>query len=153
MHASILIINKRSNLFCCGIHLSDAMLRWCLAHIRDWAERPSMRCLISTLFLLTYYYRLCRQNAPQTCHFHARCMPLILTFQAGLDAPQCRAVLTELAKFHALSLAMRAQQPDEFARDVTGCVREALFVPENEVTTECSSCARKIHRAPLIVYS
>jgi hypothetical protein len=51
-----------------------------------------------------------------------------------LDEAQCRAVLAELGRFHALSLAMRATQPERFVAEVV--IREVLFLPENEVNFE-----------------
>ncbi|KAJ8874246.1 hypothetical protein PR048_025089 [Dryococelus australis] len=43
-----------------------------------------------------------------------------------------QAVLTELARFHALSLAMKRQQPELFSSNVSSVITEAMFVPENE---------------------
>jgi hypothetical protein len=52
--------------------------------------------------------------------------------KAGLDSQHCRAAMRELALLHALSLAMKLRRPQEFVTRVAACVREALFVPENE---------------------
>ncbi|XP_063231564.1 uncharacterized protein LOC134536003 isoform X2 [Bacillus rossius redtenbacheri] len=52
--------------------------------------------------------------------------------KAGLDHVHCKAVLTELARFHALSLAMKGREPELFHGSVSGAVTEVLFVPENE---------------------
>ncbi|KDR23004.1 uncharacterized protein LOC110841346 isoform X2 [Zootermopsis nevadensis] len=52
--------------------------------------------------------------------------------KAGLDADHCKAAMRELARLHALSLAMKLCRPEEFASSVVASVQEALFVPENE---------------------
>lgn len=47
----------------------------------------------------------------------------------GLNLEQTQSVLATLAKFHALSLAYKAQYPDKFNR-LTRVIEEGLFAPE-----------------------
>ncbi|KAL0269397.1 UNVERIFIED_CONTAM: hypothetical protein PYX00_007146 [Menopon gallinae] len=50
----------------------------------------------------------------------------------GLDVEHCEAVLKALAKFHGLSLGMKALEPEKFFGEVANAVTECLFEPENE---------------------
>nr|CAD7401734.1 unnamed protein product [Timema cristinae] len=52
--------------------------------------------------------------------------------KVGLDYHHCKAVMSELAHFHALSLSMKRIDPARFKRDVSDSITEALFVIENE---------------------
>nr|CAD7449234.1 unnamed protein product [Timema bartmani] len=52
--------------------------------------------------------------------------------KAGLDYHHCKAVVSELARFHALSLSMKRIDPTRFKREVSDNITEALFVIENE---------------------
>lgn len=45
---------------------------------------------------------------------------------SGLDEPHCRLVLRELARLHALSLALRARDPEKF-QQLTTQVKDILF--------------------------
>uniref|UniRef100_A0A182TY10 CHK domain-containing protein n=1 Tax=Anopheles melas TaxID=34690 RepID=A0A182TY10_9DIPT len=51
--------------------------------------------------------------------------------QAGLGPQQLEAVLAELARFHAVSLAYQRRHPAEF-RQLTGALQEGIFSQANE---------------------
>ncbi|XP_062716829.1 uncharacterized protein LOC109411644 [Aedes albopictus] len=50
--------------------------------------------------------------------------------QAGLGMEQMKAILVELSKFHAVSLAYKMQHPNEFKR-LTSKISEGIFTKEN----------------------
>lgn len=50
--------------------------------------------------------------------------------KTGLNLAQVEAVLTELAKFHSLSLAYRAEHPEEFKK-LTQKISEGIFCTDN----------------------
>ncbi|XP_046658552.1 uncharacterized protein LOC124352881 isoform X1 [Homalodisca vitripennis] len=52
--------------------------------------------------------------------------------KAGLDFQHCVAVFREIARFHALSLAMKCQDPVKFQEQVASSVQETFFTEQNE---------------------
>uniref|UniRef100_A0A1B6KR03 CHK kinase-like domain-containing protein n=1 Tax=Graphocephala atropunctata TaxID=36148 RepID=A0A1B6KR03_9HEMI len=52
--------------------------------------------------------------------------------KAGLDFQHCVAVFRKIARFHALSLAMKCRDPQTFQDQVAASVQETFFTAQNE---------------------